>query len=74
MQVPFVIGGLVKNAYSDSVLALFPRASSWKALSSLPKKLAYAGSVMVDSQVWVTGGYNGAFNSDVSNLIHLTHS
>jgi len=66
MKVPFVIGGYVKSAITDSVLALFPRASSWKAMSPLPKKLRATGSVMVDSQVWVTGGYTGsAYNSDV---------
>ena len=68
-----MVGGWGASGYTNSVLALLPRATSWKALTSLPKALAYGGSSMVNGKLWVTGGYAGGntYNSDVSVSIHV---
>ena len=66
------MGGIAAGKYANSVLALLPRATSWKALTSLPKALDYVGSSMVNGKLWVTGGYTGStYNSDVSVSIHV---
>ena len=70
-----MVGGYVASKYVNSVLALLPRATSWKALTSLPKALAYGGSSMVNGKLWVTGGSTGStYNSDVSVSIHSCHA
>ena len=68
-----MVGGIVAGAYTNSVLALLPRATSWKALTSLPKTLGWVGSSMVNGKLWVTGGYAGGntYNSYVSVSIHF---
>ena len=61
-------GGYSGGKYVNTVLALMPGATSWKAMASLPKALAHLGSAMVNRQLWVTGGRDtgGTYNSDVS--------
>ena len=69
-----MVGGLTGfGNYANSVLALMPRATSWKAMTSLPKGLAAIGSAMVNGQLWVTGGVDSGskYNSDVSASIHF---
>ena len=65
--------GGYSGGYVNSVLALMPRATSWKAMTALPKALGHIGSAMVNGQLWVTGGRDSGkkYNSDVSASIHF---
>ena len=69
------MGGYTSK-YDNSVLALLPRATSWKVLTSLPKTLGYVESSMVNGKLWVTGGLEAGstYNSDVSVSIHSCHA
>ena len=63
----FVVAGGRDYYHNElsSVVTLLPGATAWTPLASLPRKLYRARASVVSGKMRVTGGYRGAYRSEV---------